>query len=55
MAADTYKDRYQKIGENPVPSTTDTLSSTPIGSAAVPVDDARLAWYPVAPGSFVKP
>ena len=55
MATDTYKDRYQKIGENPVPSTTDILSSTPIGSATVPVETSRLTWFPVAPGSFVKP
>ena len=55
MASDGTQDRFQKIGENPVPSTTDILSSTPAGSAAVPAADTRLAWFPVAPGSFVEP
>ena len=55
MAANLTPDRFEKIGQNPVPPTTDTLSSTPIGSATVPAADAALAYYPVAPEKAGQP
>ena len=51
MAANTIPDRFEKIGENPVPPTTDTLSSTPVGSSAIPPADERLVHYTIASGA----
>lgn len=50
MSADTLADRFQKIGQPATPPATDTLSSTPIGSATIPAPDARLTYYKIANG-----
>ena len=47
---DTVQDRFEKAGQTPG-STADALSSTPIGSATVPAEEARLAYYPVGGGT----
>ena len=49
MAADAIPDAYQKIGFTPLDKVTDTLSSTPIGSATIPPATERLTYYRVNP------
>jgi len=44
MSTDTLLDKYAKLG-HPGGDVTDTLSSSPIGTAVVPAADARLAYY----------
>ena len=47
---DTVQDKYEKVG-TPQGSTADDLSSTPIGSATVPAEEARLVFKPLAGGT----